>query len=62
MTDYDAIIVGGGHNGLICASYLAKSGRKVLVLEARDAVGGAATPRHLPKVLKFRGALSGCIN
>jgi len=42
MTDYDAIIVGGGHNGLICASYLAKSGRKVLVLEARDAVGGAA--------------------
>ena len=31
---YDAIIVGGGHNGLICAAYLAKAGRKVLILEA----------------------------
>ena len=30
---YDAIIVGGGHNGLVCAAYLAKAGRKVLVLE-----------------------------
>ena len=39
---YDAIIVGGGHNGLTCAAYLAAGGRKVLVLERRDAVGGAA--------------------
>ena len=30
---YDAVIVGGGHNGLVCAGYLAKAGRKVLVLE-----------------------------
>ena len=31
---YDSIIVGGGHNGLVCAAYLARSGRSVLVLEA----------------------------
>ena len=30
---FDAVIIGGGHNGLICAAYLAKAGRKVLVLE-----------------------------
>jgi phytoene dehydrogenase-like protein len=39
---YDAIIVGGGHNGLTCAAYLAGAGRKVLVLERREVVGGAA--------------------
>lgn len=39
---YDAIIVGGGHNGLVAASYLARAGRRVLVLEARDIVGGPA--------------------
>lgn len=39
---YDAIIVGGGHNGLVCAAYLAKAGRRVLVLEKRDILGGAA--------------------
>ncbi|MEH6549818.1 MAG: NAD(P)/FAD-dependent oxidoreductase [Pseudomonadales bacterium] len=43
---YDVVVVGGGHNGLICASYLAKAGRKVLVLEANDAVGGAAATRE----------------
>ena len=32
-TKYDAIIVGGGHNGLVCAAYLAKAGKTVLVLE-----------------------------
>lgn len=40
-TDYDAIIVGGGHNGLTCAGYLAKAGQRVLVLERRPIVGGA---------------------
>ena len=39
--NYDAIIVGGGHNGLIAAAYLARARRKVLVLERRDVVGGA---------------------
>ncbi|WP_370943351.1 phytoene desaturase family protein [Amycolatopsis sp. cg5] len=42
MMDYDAVVVGGGHNGLVAASYLARSGRSVLVLERRDEVGGAA--------------------
>ncbi len=40
---WDVIIVGGGHNGLTCATYLARAGRRVLVLEARDRVGGACT-------------------
>ena len=40
---WDAVIVGAGHNGLTCAAYLAKSGKRVLVLEARQRVGGACT-------------------
>lgn len=40
--DYDAIIVGGGHNGLTCGAYLARAGKKVLVLEQKGVVGGAA--------------------
>ncbi|MFT5501678.1 MAG: phytoene dehydrogenase-like protein, partial [Woeseiaceae bacterium] len=42
---YDAIIVGAGHNGMVCASLLAKGGKKVLVLEANEQVGGAAVTR-----------------
>jgi phytoene dehydrogenase-like protein len=42
---YDCIVIGGGHNGLVCAAYLAKSGRSVLVLEAAERVGGAAVTR-----------------
>ena len=40
--EYDAILVGGGHNGLVCAFYLARAGLKTLVLERRGVVGGAA--------------------
>ncbi len=39
---YDALIIGAGHNGLVCAFYLAKAGLKVCIVEARDVVGGAA--------------------
>ena len=42
MKHYDALIVGGGHNGLVCAFYLARAGMKVRVFERRDVVGGAA--------------------
>jgi phytoene dehydrogenase-like protein len=41
-TDYDAIVIGSGHNGLVCGAYLAKGGLKTLVLERRSIVGGAA--------------------
>jgi phytoene dehydrogenase-like protein len=40
---WDVIVVGGGHNGLTCAAYLARAGQRVLVLEARDRLGGACT-------------------
>jgi len=47
MTErYDAIVIGAGHNGLVCAALLAKGARKVLVLEANEQVGGAAITRE----------------
>ncbi len=42
MADFDAIIIGGGHNGLVTAGYLARAGARVLVLEKRGVVGGAS--------------------
>jgi phytoene dehydrogenase-like protein len=54
QTNWDAIVVGGGHNGLTAAAYLARAGRSVLVLERREQLGGACTleqpfpdPRYL---------------
>jgi len=44
---YDVIIVGGGHNGLVCGAYLARTGKKVLVLERNKHVGGAAVTQEL---------------
>lgn len=44
---HDIIIIGGGHNGLVCASYLARAGHQVLLLEARDLLGGAATSEEI---------------
>ena len=46
MTPPDAVIVGGGHNGLVAAAYLARAGRRVQVLERLDHVGGAAVSAH----------------
>jgi len=47
MAGWDAIVVGAGHNGLVAAGYLAKAGRRVLVLERRSRVGGAAVTEEL---------------
>jgi phytoene dehydrogenase-like protein len=44
--EYDAIIVGGGHNGLAASAYLGRAGLKTLVLERRDVLGGAAVSEH----------------
>src|SRR3954464_10729825 len=41
--DWDAVVIGGGHNGLTAAAYLAKAGQSVLVLERRERLGGACT-------------------
>jgi phytoene desaturase len=49
MADYDVIVVGAGHNALVCAGYLAKAGYHVGVVERRDKVGGAVvTEEHVP--------------
>jgi len=49
----DVIIIGGGHNGLVCAAYLARAGRKVLVLERREQVGGAAMTEEVFPGFRF---------
>jgi phytoene dehydrogenase-like protein len=46
MRGFDVVVIGGGHNGLVAAAYLARHGRRVLVLERRDIVGGAAVSEH----------------
>src|SRR5258706_128185 len=46
-TQYDAVIIGAGHNGLVCGTYLAKAGLKTLVLERRPVIGGAAVTEEI---------------
>ncbi len=52
---YDALIIGGGHNGLVAAAYLARAGARTLVLESRDKTGGAATTESVwPEAPEFK--------
>ena len=60
---YDAIVVGGGHNGLVNGAYLAKAGLKTLIIERRHLVGGAAITEELRPgfwFTTFSYALSAC--
>src|SRR5450755_3047564 len=52
-TSYDAIVIGGGHNGLTHAAYLARAGKKVLILERRHVLGGAAVTEEVFPGFKF---------
>jgi phytoene dehydrogenase-like protein len=54
MTLYDAIIVGAGHNGMICAAYLARAGARVLVLERRAIPGGACVTEEIAGAPGYR--------
>src|SRR4051794_23712796 len=52
---YDVAIIGAGHNGLVTATYLAKAGQKVIVVEASDRIGGAAVTREFAPGFKVSG-------
>src|SRR5262245_42074918 len=53
MTTYDVIVIGGGHNGLVNAAYLARAGKRVLVLEKRHVLGGAGVTGEIVPGFKF---------
>src|ERR1700691_2643606 len=50
---YDVIVIGGGHHGLLNAAYLARQGKKVVVLERRHVLGGAAVTEEIVPGFKF---------
>ncbi|HEX9788231.1 MAG TPA: FAD-dependent oxidoreductase, partial [Candidatus Binatia bacterium] len=53
MQSYDAIVIGAGHNGLVTAAYLAKAGKKILVVERRPNVGGIAATEEIFSGFKY---------
>src|SRR5260370_23018557 len=61
-TTYDTVIVGAGHNGLVCGAYLARAGHRVAIVERRDTVGGACVTDQLFPVYRFcTASLATCL-